>query len=57
MADEVVIGTITVALVLNGDDTMVRIELPEADLSQVQMLGMLDLARDAILHPPEAGDE
>lgn len=55
--EEVTIGTITVSLVLSGDDTMVRIELPESDLGQVQMLGMLDLARDAILHPGDAEDD
>lgn len=47
------LGTITIGLALEDDDVTVAIELPWGELSVLQMLGMLDLARDAILHPDE----
>lgn len=56
MSDPYVVGTITVSLKVRDSDTVVGITLPREELSVVQMLGMLELARDAILNP-EADDE
>lgn len=54
--DDLTIGTITITKYLSDDAVLVSIEASDPDgdrLPLVDALGMLELAKDSLLHPPD----
>lgn len=53
---DVEVGRITITMRLTDDDQLVNVDFDD-DLAVVSVLGMLDLARDTVLHPPAEEDD
>lgn len=51
--DGIHLGTITISLTMNEHGDEIVILDHDDDLTLVQLLGILDLCRDTVLHPPD----
>ena len=50
------IARITITQELDEDDVVVGVQLDPDDTQLVTALGLIELARDTLLHPPPDGD-